>query len=207
MKQRFIFIGVFLVVMAMLPFTVVKCSFSDLKTNSALASSDTVPLNDKNKIICGLVAALYDDSYCTETIRAITILLSTDYDVDSDSFDLENKEVYVSENYLNGSEKDFYTEIEKIVNSNLEFSILKNGEKLYIPYSKTSNGLTVKGEYEYLCSVASPWDCFEGNFDENTECAGVSLSGIDYLCKNGMNAIQALKWYLPDFEITDVHNN
>ncbi|RGS77172.1 hypothetical protein DWX71_07185, partial [Ruminococcus bromii] len=80
----------------------------------------------------------------------------------------------------------------------------KNSEALFVPYSETSNGTTYKNEnYKYIHSVASPWDCYQTDFDANAECVGVSLSGIDYLCKNGCSAEEALLWYLPDFEIAD----
>ena len=61
----------------------------------------------------------------------------------------------------------------------------------------------VNENYKYIHSVASPWDCYQTDFDANAECVGVSLSGIDYLCKNGYSAEEALLWYLPDFEIAD----
>ena len=80
----------------------------------------------------------------------------------------------------------------------------KTAKRCLFPYSETSNGTTYKNEnYKYIHSVASPWDCYQTDFDANAECVGVSLSGIDYLCKNGCSAEEALLWYLPDFEIAD----
>lgn len=198
MKQKLILIGIFLLIMALLPFTVVECSFNKNSTTS-ITNAPKNDVNKKENILYGLVSALYNDSYCTETVRAITIILNTNYDLTT--FDLTDKNVYLSENELNGSKKEFFEEIKKIVNSNKEFYLYKNKEKLYIPYSDSSNGSTFKNEY--LSSVASPWDCFNSSYDENTTCYGVSLNGIDYLCKNGMNAEEALLWYLPDFEINN----
>ena len=199
MKQKLILIVIFLAIMALLPFTAVKCSFNSNPLTTVTDTADTVIKDDKENILRGLVSALYDDSYCTETIRAITIMLSTNYDVST--FDLNDENIYLPENKLSGSKKEFYGEIKKIVNSNKEFYLSKNNEKLYIPYSDSSNGKTVQNDY--LSSVASPWDCFNQDYGKNVACYGVSLSGIDYLCKNGMNAEQALLWYLPDFEINN----
>ncbi len=199
MKQKLILISIFFIIMALLPFTIVKCSFYDNYEKNVISSTNISIENEKEKILCGLVSALYVDSYCTETVRAITIILNTNYDVST--FDLNDKSVYLPEDKLSGSIQEFYGEIKKIVNSNKEFYLSKNKEKLYIPYSNTSNGSTAQNKY--LCSVASPWDCFNPDFDENIICYGVSLSGIDYLCKNGMNAEEALLWYLPDFEINN----
>lgn len=197
MKQKLILISIFFLIMALLPFTVLKCSFKDNSEKTVISSANIPVNNDKEKILCGLVSALYIDSYCTETVRAITIILSTNYDVST--FDLNDESIYLPEHKLSGSKREFYGEIEKIVDSNIEFHLSKNNKKLYIPYSNISNGSTVQNEY--ICSVASPWDCFNSEFDENITCYGVSLNGIDYLCKNGMNAEEALLWYLPDFEI------
>ena len=98
--------------------------------------------------------------------------------------------------------KDVYSEIRKAAESVKNKTLRKKSEVLFIPFSETSNGTTYKNvNYKYLHSVASPWDCYAENYDENAECVGVSLSGIDYLCKNGCSAEEALLWYLPDFEI------
>ena len=87
-------------------------------------------------------------------------------------------------------------------NSNKEVYIQKNGEKLTIPYSEISNGATVENDaYPYIYSTASAWDCLDSGFDKNAECAGVSLKGVDYLCRHGFSAEQALLHYLPGFEI------
>ncbi len=199
MKQKIIIFSIFFLIMALLPFTVVKCSFYDNSEKTTFSSTNIHIDNEKEKILCGLVSALYIDSYCTETVRAITIILNTNYDIST--FDLSDETIYLPEEKLSGSKKEFYGEIKKIVNSNMEFYLTKSNEKLYIPYSNSSNGSTIQNDY--LCSVASPWDCFNKGFDKDTACYGVSLSGIDYLCKNGMNAEQALLWYLPDFEINN----
>ena len=115
---------------------------------------------------------------------------------------MENKEVYLSKDELDNSLKEYYSRVEKIVNSIDKKTLTANNENFFIPYSQSSCGYTLASEdCEYITSVASPWDCFSQSYDESSQCIGVSVDGIDYLCKNGANAEQALKWYLPEFEI------
>ena len=208
MKERIFFIGIFLAIMAMLPVVAVKCSSANdnTDTNSATADnatdSDFENNNDKNKILCGLVAAQYEDNYCNETLKAIAILINTDYSLNPDSFDTSNKEVCIFEEDAENSLKENYSKIESAVNSVAELKININDEIKHIPYCDTSNGNTFENKkYDYLCSVASPWDCYSESYNKSTECVGVSLNGVDYLCQNGASAEEALKWYLPESEI------
>lgn len=211
MKVKILSITVFLLIMALLPFAAAKCSFLDFNSVQSVSTADSIP-DDNNteddsyeKVLCGLVAAKYNDNYCDETIKAIAILLNTDYTVRPDAFDITDKNTCIYEYDSDNSLKEIYSKIKKTVNSTLELTVNKNGKKLYIPYSDSSNGMTIENaDYDYLTCVASPWDCYAENYDENAECIGVSINGIDYLCKNGVSAEEALKWYLPDFDISEV---
>lgn len=208
MKFKLISVLLFLVIMATLPLAVVKCNFKS--NNSEYINTE----NDENKhvnneqdddinvLLCGFIAAQYDESYCEETVKAVAILMQTDYDVKPQKFDLDNKNIYLSKDKADNSVKEKYSDFEKAVSSVSEIKITKNNKTLYIPFSKISNGQTVTDkEYDYLSPVASPWDCFNINYNAESNCVGVSLCGLDYLCKNGMSAQEALKWYLPEFEI------
>ena len=129
-------------------------------------------------------------------------MINTDYEINPEYFDLDDKEIYLSKEELINSDKEYYSKIESIVSSIDKKTLTVKNEKIFIPYSQTSCGYTLDSEdCEYITSVASPWDCFSQDYDENTECIGVSVNGINYLCQNGATAEQALKWYLPEFEI------
>ena len=197
-----------LVLMALLPFTAVKCSNRGSKTEVNLTSStgktdnNTNVSDDSNEILVGLTAAVCNENFCDEAIKAIAILINTDYEINPDNFDLENKEVYLSKDTLDNSEKEYYSKVESIINAMDKKTLTLGNEKVFIPYSDISCGYTLDSEdCEYITSVASPWDCFSQEYDENAECVGVSVNGINYLCRNGASAEQALKWYLPHFEI------
>lgn len=199
MKGKIGAVVVLLILTAILPIAVSKCS-SKNTVSQTVSTSDT-PEKPKNsdEILCALTAGLYKDSYSAETLKAIAILMNTDYKAKPDSFETSD---FLYEENASGNMKDVYSEIKKSAESAKNKTLRKKSEVLFVPYSETSNGITYKNEnYKYLHSVASPWDCYATNYDENAECVGVSLSGIDYLCKNGYSAEDALLWYLPDFEI------
>lgn len=197
-----------LVLMALLPFTAVKCSTNGSKSENTLTSStgttktNTKSSDDTNEILVGLTSALCNENFSSDAIKAIAILINTDYLVNPEYFDLEDKTVYVSKDELDNSEKEYYLKVENIVKSIDKKTLTVKNKKVFIPYSQLSCGYTLDSEdCEYITSVASPWDCFSKEYDENAECIGVSINGINYLCQNGASAEQALKWYLPEFEI------
>lgn len=196
-----------LILMALLPFTAVKCSGNSDKSKNRLTSSTRKTINDKkssdnNEILVGLTTALCNKDFSDEAIKAIAILINTDYEVNPDYFDLENKDVYLSKDEIDNSLIEYYSRVESIVNSMDKKTLTTNNENFFIPYSQSSCGYTLDStDCEYITSVASPWDCFSRSYDESSECIGVSINGINYLCGNGASAEQALKWYLPEFEI------
>lgn len=208
MKSKILSVILFLVIMAVLPLSVINCSFvnSDSKNtkieNNENKSSKNELIDDKKTLLYGLVAAQYDESYCDETIKAIAILMQSDYDTEPQKFDLSNKSMYLSDEEVENSIISKCSDFKITVDSVSEIEILKDNKALYIPFTKISNGQTITDkEYNYLFSVASPWDCFNANYTPESKCVGVSICGLDYLCKNGMTAEEALKWYLPEFSI------
>lgn len=199
--------GLLLILMALLPFTAVKCSDgtkNEIKLTSSTVNSKSDNNNnaDTNEILVGLTAAICNENFSDEAIKAIAILINTDYEVNPDYFDLEDKEIYLSENTLDNSQKEYYSRVEELVKSMNKKNLTVKNKKVLIPFSQISCGHTLDSEdCEYITSVASPWDCFSQSYDENAECIGVSIVGINYLCQSGASAEKALKWYLPEFEI------
>ena len=112
MKLKLISIILFLVIMAALPISIVKCNFTNSDSgnskikNNVSEPSDSKQINDKKTLLCGLVAAQYDESYCDETIRAIAILMQSDYDAEPQKFNLENKDIYLSKDEAENSIKE-----------------------------------------------------------------------------------------------------
>lgn len=206
MKKKVIALTIFLLFMAFVPFLAAKCSSANtLKPTiqHSKSTSDTAyNTNLENKILCGLVAANYKDGFSEETLKAIAIILNTNYKYDKKSFDTTDKSVCIFEKDADSKLKDIYPQIKSAVESSKNTIITYNDKPCYIPFSDISNGNTVDSdEYKYITAVASPWDCFANNYDKNCKCVGISLNGIDYLCKNGDSAEKAIKWYLPKCKI------
>lgn len=210
MKMKVIAIMLMLALMAILPFAATKCG-TEVETEATMSTADNAKAeikateyvnSDEDKAVCGLVAALYKSDYSAETVKAITILLNNDYSLQPDKFDLNSNDVCIYKENADNSTKEIYSQIESGVSSATDLLIYHNDKNVYVPYSTISNGNTVADEScDYIISVASPWDCFSENYDKNAECFGVSIEGLDYLCKNGMSAEEALSWYLPKCEI------
>ncbi|MCH5297891.1 MAG: hypothetical protein J1E85_09500 [Ruminococcus sp.] len=210
MKMKVIAILLMLTLMAFLPFAVAKCG-TKTKIQNTMSTADNAKYEsevddnsqlDEDKILCGLVAALYKSDYSDETVKAITILLNNNYSLEPNKFDLSDNSVFLYTENADNSTQEIYSKIENIISSSKELLIYSDNKNVYIPYSIISNGNTVYNEnYSYISPVASPWDCFSKEYDKNSECVGVSIEGLDYLCKNGMNAEEALNWYLPNCEI------
>lgn len=210
MKIKLIAILLMLVMMAFLPFAAAKYA-TESESANVMATADNAPKNNneneknissEDNVLCGLVSALCEKDYSSETIKAISILLNNDYSLEPDKFDLSNPDTCLYVENADNDIKEIYAEIEKAVSSSKNLLIYYNDKNVFIPYSKISNGNTVSDEnYNYISPVASPWDCFSDYLDRNAECIGVSIEGIDYLCKNGMSAEEALSWYLPECEI------
>lgn len=212
MKNKIILILTLLFCMGILPILATTFNNNLTTSKTETASNDTIiktdninnnqnnknSNNNKDKIL-NAVLSQYKKGYTDETIKALTILFATNYMANPKKMD-EN-DLVIDKSIFN-EDPNIYKNIENIVNTNLKKTIYFNKKILYIPFSKTSNGSTqTNGEYTYLSAVASPWDCYNAEYDENIQCLGVSISGLDYLCKNKTSAENALKWYLPKCEI------
>lgn len=203
MKQKITAIVLMFALMAMLPFVTARCggkaSGNGVNTFGQ-STADTVDSNaDYSTRLCALTAAKYKDGYSLETTRALALILNTNYKLNPDTFSDDD---FLFRENASGTLLEVYPQIENAVNSIKEKTLCKNNKAFYIPFSDSSDGCTYKSDdYSYIQAVASPWDCFGKNYSEDTRCVGVSLSGVDYLCKNGSNAEEALLWYLPEFEV------
>lgn len=193
MRNKIIALICMLLAMAALPLTVVGFSGHSSAASEKSATKDSAEKKvDNSDIICKTAAKICGEDFCDEAVRAALILVNTNYIFDENSVDNSG---------FNSSE-ELISRIKQVYYSVSELYLNKEGEISYIPYSEISNGKTVESkDYPYLYSVASPWDCFDENYDEDYECVGVSMRGINYLCENGYSAEEALLWYLPDFEV------
>lgn len=231
MKVKITIFIVIIFIMAFLPFITTKCANPNIlqtnleKGNSATKSEASSRQNQTNQeentqkeentqqeqnfiskdTLCTLVAQNSKEEYNIETLKALAIIFQTNYLVNSNEYENTNN----TENSENTENTENIQEDVQI-NDNIKTAIdevykktlLQNGKAFYIPFSEISSGATQKSTtYPYLTSVASVWDCFSKNYNQNATCYGVSLNGLNYICENGYDYSKALKWYLPDFSI------
>lgn len=224
MRIKVIFIIIFLLTMAFLPIIVSKCTatkttaasvstadYAEKPTDNSTENSEKSTIKPQQESseskaeltdaeICGMVAANYDESYCEETLKALAVILYTNYCLAPDDYDLKDSRICILESDAENSVKENYNTIKSAVSAVYKKALCSNGKVLYIPFTSSTNGKTSSSsEYPYLTAVASPWDSYS-NANDDEHC-GVSLNGINYLCNDGYSYAQALQWYLPDFTI------
>lgn len=224
MRIKVIFIIIFLLTMAFLPIIVSKCTatkttaasvstadYAEKPTDNSTENSEKSTIKPQQESseskaeltdaeLCGMVAANYDESYCEETLKALAVILYTNYCLAPDDYDLKDSRICILESNAENSVKENYNTIKSAVSSVYKKVLCSNGKVLYIPFTSSTNGKTSSSsEYPYLTAVASPWDSYS-NANDDEHC-GVSLNGINYLCNDGYSYAQALQWYLPDFTI------
>lgn len=157
--------------------------------NKASISKALPVFSDNNDHKTSLIAQKADatitDNYCDEAVKAVIIILNTNYKCDKNSFSTSDK-------------KSYNSKTEKYVRELAGKHIVYKGKISPVPYFRYSKGYTAtSAKYPYIKNSACPWDC--GKNSDNIE--GVSLNSLNELCKNGLNAEQALKHFLSDIEI------
>lgn len=161
MRTKVIFIIIFLLTMAFLPIIISKCSSSQTAvTSNSTADKTTEPVtaNEPSKSeaavktttesvakensesekspltesdLCGMVAAKYNENYCEETLKALTIILYTNYIVSPDSYDLSDIEICLPESKAENSVKENYNKIKSAVSSVYKSALRRRQSVLY----------------------------------------------------------------------------
>ena len=146
MRDKIWMIGLFFLLMATLPLTI-------LYKNSG-TSGEEISNYDKAVTDTALdteirqAASLCRDDFCDEALRAVVILQKTNAAV---SFD------------------------QKQAGADADAALTARVKSIY--YS-------------------------DKEIDSGQACVGVSLNGLDWLCRHGLSAEEALLWYLPGMEIS-----
>ncbi|MGN0488541.1 MAG: hypothetical protein ACI4HO_04700 [Ruminococcus sp.] len=203
MKKKLIIIILILVLMLGIPlFTTNNMIINDIKNNYLVKentkASTNAQLSDKETIYC-IVSEKYRDEYCDETIKAMTIILYSNYKIKPDKYKLNGnyKEEYVKKYSENKFHKLTNT-IDKVYGNIITY---KN-KPVYIPLCYKSAGFTESSkEYPYIKNAASPWDNTKSN---NKVC--VSLNGINNLCKKAYSYKEAMAWYLKNVKIVNYNS-
>ena len=195
MKNRVFALLLLLFVMAALPLSVVRCDrgalFAATSDSAVSASEEEISRSgdteDKREQAVAYAASLCESDFCEEALRAAVILANTN--------------LKAAEKLDFNSDTELKSKIASIYFSGRELS--KDSDTFYIPSSPLSGGNTeTDSDHPYLCAVASPWDCEDADYNKESTCVGVSMRGVDYLCRHGCSAEEALLHYLPGFSIS-----
>lgn len=206
MKKKLIGLLLVLVTMVSIPLFAVENSAYKEAVAVFAHKSDKKNENEQSKIL-GITAAKFRKEYSEETLKAIVIILNTNYMENKNNFNLNDSKDYLSQKefnkkYGNDAEK-YYSMIENATESAKGKYITYKSKAVYIPFFYLSEGYTERSlKYPYIRNSASPWDCLSKGYKENNNTTGVSLNGLNTLCKKGLSCKKALKWYLQDIKIT-----
>ena len=212
MKKIFLWGLCFLLVTAIIPFStgiIRQNSKADLNitaheednivdaTKASPANSQSVLTDKDTEIIVTTAMEYIGENSDKQTKLAILSLCANNY-----IYNLNEKNQAEATETSRYSDK-LLQELTDIYNSGI-YELRYSGEIVYIPLVTLCPGYTVTSEaYPYIQAVASPWDALSDEFTLNKDYnCGISLYGIEYLCKNTSDAGSALRWYLPDFEFT-----
>lgn len=210
MKKTFIWGLAFLFLVALFPLTSGIKEY-DKRTNTELAKTNAVSSNSSSRdeyennaeptikeieiIVCKVMEHITEDAHA-ETKKALLAVCKNNY------LYLKKQGFTDFEAEISKYSDSFFEELCSLYKES-EYKILLDGKSVPIPLTEQNGGFTATNdEYPYILRVASPWDTFSENYVRGAEYAGgISIYGISYLCENGMKWNEALKWYMPNFEI------
>lgn len=203
MKIKIFFLIFAFVIMGIIPVVSMGNASVYIKNEEENLNNDN--LESQNSVLEGLLYAIYSEDLNTEVLKAFAVLFKGNLYKDKNSFDLEDKKIYISDLELKEKFSDDFSDIiEKIkdvIKETESIYIYCNNEIAFVPYSQCSSGVTFTDEkYDNLISVASPWDKLSKNHGKDSKCIGVSLDGIRFLTEY-YDYKTALMWYLPKYEI------
>lgn len=197
MKNKII--GLLLTLLAMISVPLLVTDSTVFKEVQQTFSAEKTEGSGKELHITEALAGNFRKKYGNETLKALAIILNTNYKSNPNSF--LSKEKRLSRNaflkkYPKNGEK-YYALITNAVKSTRGKYITYKGKAVYIPYFHLSRGYTLASrKYPYIKTTASPWDCLEKSFKNNQNTTGVSINGINALCQRGLSCTEALNSYL-----------
>ncbi len=190
MKKKIIGLLLILAIMASIPlvFNNKKLDFKPFFKNKSAHPT-------KSAVITGIAANNFRKRYSGETLKAIILILNTNYRLNkADKKDYITKSDFIKK-YKKG--KEYYSKIEKTVNNMKDEFITYHSKPVYIPYFKTSKGYTEKSKkYPYLNAVGCPWDKLKKDYKSSNNSLGVSINSLDKICSLGVNYKDAVKRFL-----------
>ena len=190
MRRKLIGLLLILAIMASVP--IINSGYKIKKDTKTLLSSHKLT---KEEIITGIAANNFCKHYENETIKALILILNTNYKANKiDKKDILSKDDFIRK-YKKGQE--YYSNIENTVKEMSDQYITYKNKAVYIPYFKISKGCTEKDKkYPYLKSSACPWDCLKKDFKPESKSVGVSINSLNEICKRKADYKKALAYFV-----------
>lgn len=190
MKKKFVCLLLFTLLMVIIPLAAEKKQVIDsINLNYSKHKTDNL---SNEEILSGLVCKEFKKEYNEETLKALVIILNSNY-----KFNKKKEGYWDKDKFIGKYDEKAYEKVENAVKSAGDLHITYKGKTAYIPYFYKSCGYTTSSKkYPYIKTSASPWD-----MAKNSHKVGISLNGINNLCKNGASYKDALGWYLENCKI------
>lgn len=200
MKKYFICILCFLLAIASIPIIAVFEHKDYAELLDVVSQTDdeinTEKEDIKENIVANVMEYVKEDANI-ETKKAVMAVCINNY-----KYNLQNN--ISMPDYSIANYSDEYLEELCNLYTELDVEIKYEDKTVYIPLVKYCGEYTSESDdYPYMTSVATPWEMQRSDFypDYDYPC-GISVYSIEYLCENGSDCKSALRWFLPDFEIT-----
>ena len=130
-----------------------------------ITQKDTIAYNKSD--IYGYVSREFKPEYDVETLKAITVILQSNYSAKENSLQ-KPENTYMDKNdfykkYKNKSDK-YYKRIKQAVDDVFNQTIVYRNKEIYIPYRDVLNENCDNSEYTYIKNCATPWDCLNKKY-------------------------------------------
>lgn len=161
-------------------------------------SSDNESSAQKDTELTDMLAYEYNENYCKEGLKAVAIILNSNYKAGEKAKTLSKKGFL--KKHKDG--KKIYSDLKKICKDTKNLCITYKGKAVKPPYYYITNG-ACKSEQPYLKAAANPWDLLSADYTYDAK-PGVSFYSINEMCKSGMSWKESLNRYFKNVKITAV---
>lgn len=160
-----------------------------------IVSSFNSDKENNSGYLANLLAYEFREDYNEECLKAVAIILNSNYKAGVKCKSLSKMDFI--KKYKGG--ESYYSIIEKTVKETENICIKYKGKPAAVPYAYITSG-NCESEQPYLRDTQSPWDLINNSYTFDAP-EGVSLNGINELCRNGLSCDEALYHYLKNIEI------
>ena len=192
MKKHFTALSLIAIFLIAIPLFTIKINIPK--------SNDNESASQKSTNLTDMLAYEYNENYCKEGLKAIGIILNSNYKSGVKVKTLSKKEFL--QKYKKG--ESYYSFIEKISEEIKDRCITYKGKTVKIPYCYITDG-SCKEEKPYLKSTANPWDLLNAKYSFDAK-SGVSMNSINLMCKKGLSCEESLNRFFKNIKITAVKN-